>query len=340
MYQAVFDRAIMIIAIYFFRALLTTLLILVILNKLVVRDIVGLTKYFGNLKNIDDLKGYTTQREKRLFKKRDEIDTLVSEINNMGKDLRKEYETKLQAQKELVELNEALEKEIESRVQEIRVKDKQLSVQESYKVMNELAGHVAHELNNPLAIIKGYLEIVDMKIDSGDMKNVRNYFNKAFWALERVTKVSKSLTNLVTFDSKITGQKSNVADTIEEAAIFLESFLESVNIEFSFDTTNTDTIPTIRSKALGGQILVALTKDLVTKIKRTGFNPRLHLKAFIENGKLVAEFVGEGLELPEIYDQSFDFKTAMDESMSLWFAQNTLEQINAVLHYYSNQKCF
>ena len=75
----------------------------------------------------------------------------------MGKDLEKNMKRNFL---ERIELNEALEKEIESRVQEIRVKDKQLSVQESYKVMNELAGHVAHELNNPLAIIKGYLEIV------------------------------------------------------------------------------------------------------------------------------------------------------------------------------------
>ena len=36
-----------------------------------------------------------------------------------------------------------------------------------------------------------------------------------------------------------------MSDTIEEAAIFLELF-EPVNIEFSFDTTNTDILPTIK----------------------------------------------------------------------------------------------
>ena len=93
----------------------------------------------------------------------------------MQENLRAEYETKLETQHALEALNEKLEVEIDKRVEEIRIKDKQLSVQESYKTMNEIAGHVAHELNNPLAILKGYLEIVDAKLNAENYDNMDGY---------------------------------------------------------------------------------------------------------------------------------------------------------------------
>ena len=208
-----------------------------------------------------NLRSFLSLRSKSFFKSQDEIDLLISEVNTMQEKLKVEYNTKLEAQSELEILNEKLEGEIDKRVSEIRIKDKQLSVQESYKTMNEIAGHVAHELNNPLAILKGYLQIVDAKIESQDYTNVQKYFEKAINSLERVTKVSKSLTNLVNMDHNIQTSQVQLINVVEDLDIFLKTYLQGKNIRFSYDLGNAGNLNLYRSKAVSGQILVALTKD-------------------------------------------------------------------------------
>ena len=335
-YQSVFDRAIVVIGIYVLRAILTSILILVILNQLILKDIIGLTEYFSKAHEMVSLRRFLSLRSKYLFRSKDEIDLLISEVNTMQENLKVEYDTKLEAQSELESLNEKLEVEIDKRVSEIRIKDKQLSVQESYKTMNEIAGHVAHELNNPLAILKGYLEIVDAKMESEDYTNIKKYFEKAINSLERVTKVSKSLTNLVNMDQDIQTSDVQLSNVIEDLDIFLKTYLQGKNIKFSYDLGNAGNLNLYRSKAVSGQILVALTKDLVAKCSRDSFQASLLLKSEVKDGNLVVSYESEGLSLNKKHEQSFDFRTAMDESMGLWFAQNTLLQINAVLHYYSS----
>ena len=222
-HTAVIDRAVVVIGIYILRAILTSILILIILNQLILKDIIGLTEYFSRAHEMVNLRSFLSLRSKSFFKSQDEIDLLISEVNTMQENLKLEYNTKLEAQSELEILNEKLEVEIDKRVSEIRIKDKQLSVQESYKTMNEIAGHVAHELNNPLAILKGYLEIVDAKIESQDYTNIQKYFEKAINSLERVTKVSKSLTNLVNMDHNIETSQVQLINVVEDLDIFFEN---------------------------------------------------------------------------------------------------------------------
>ena len=87
-YSAVFNRALIVICFYFLRAMLTSLLILMILNELVLKDIIGLTQYFSNSHEIISLKSFKSLRRKVFFKSDDEIDLLVSEVNYMQEKLK------------------------------------------------------------------------------------------------------------------------------------------------------------------------------------------------------------------------------------------------------------
>ena len=150
--------------------------------------------------------------------------------------------------------------------------------------------------------------------------------------------MSKSLTNLVNLDQKRAQNNVLLKSVVEDLDIFLKTFLDGKNISFSYDLTNSANLQLKRSKAMSGQILVALTKDLVSKCVRDSYQASLLLKSEIDHNTLIVSYTAEGLSLDDEYEQSFDFRTAMDESMGLWFAQNTLKQIDAKLHYYSKNK--
>ena len=332
--KSVRDRAFVVIGIYLLRAVMTSILILIILNQLILKDILGLTNYFGNLHGVEELKNFVSERRKIIFNANDEIDTLIEEVNIMQNNLQHEYHKKLETQKKLEKLNQELEIEIEKRVEEIRHKDRQLAIQDRYKTMNEIAGHVAHELNNPLAIVKGYLEIIDSKLDTGDTAIIHDYFNKAFKALERVTKVSKSLMNLVSLDSSHQQEDSTFGMLIDDTSLFLTTYLESLNIKYSYNIDPDVESRVVKSKVLGAQIIIAITKDLISKCVIESDTAYLTLNVNLIEDTVTFTMEGDGISLIEGNEQAFDFQTAMDKSMGLWFAHNTLQQLKATVHYY------
>jgi len=88
--------------------------------------------------------------------------------------------------RELVDLNETLEKRVEKRTEALALSEKQIAQADKLASIGQLSSGVAHEINNPLGIILGYTQLLlrneaegtqqydDLKIIEKNVKSCKN----------------------------------------------------------------------------------------------------------------------------------------------------------------------
>lgn len=80
----------------------------------------------------------------------------------------------------------ALEAKVEERTAELRLTQSRLVQQEKLAVIGQLAGSLAHELNNPLQAIRSGLDLIVDELDSGNIDYVREDLGIIQEELERI----------------------------------------------------------------------------------------------------------------------------------------------------------
>ncbi|OGS45923.1 MAG: hypothetical protein A2539_05685 [Elusimicrobia bacterium RIFOXYD2_FULL_34_15] len=83
----------------------------------------------------------------------DEIEELSNSFNKMIKDLKKSKE-------DIIEYNRTLEQKVEERTKELKDSQEKLVQTTKMAAVGQLAGGVAHEINNPMGVILGFSQIV------------------------------------------------------------------------------------------------------------------------------------------------------------------------------------
>jgi two-component system NtrC family sensor kinase len=125
---------------------------------------------------------------------RDEIGALADEFNAMTRALTEREE-------EIGELNRGLERKVQERTAQLEEKNRQLLKAREELVRAEkladlgtLSAGVAHEINNPLAIIRGNAELLQMSLpaDGDDAEEVETI-------LEQTRRVERIVSGLLTF---------------------------------------------------------------------------------------------------------------------------------------------
>jgi len=122
---------------------------------------------------------------------RDEIGDLADRFNDMSRSL-------AERENSIIELNRNLEEKVQLRTSELEEKNR-LLVQtreellrvEKLAAIGELAAGVAHEINNPMAIIRGNVELLQLTIDE-DADN-REEVDTIFQQVKRVERIVSNL---------------------------------------------------------------------------------------------------------------------------------------------------
>jgi len=125
---------------------------------------------------------------------RDEIGDLAGRFNDMSRSL-------VEREDSIIELNRNLEEKVQLRTAELEEKNR-LLVQtreellrvEKLAAIGELAAGVAHEINNPMAIIRGNTELLQLSVpeDAGNREEVDTIF-------QQVKRVERIVSNLLKF---------------------------------------------------------------------------------------------------------------------------------------------
>ena len=128
------------------------------------------------------------------IKSRDEIGDLAGRFNDMSRSL-------MERENSIIELNRNLEQKVQLRTAELEEKNRQLvrTREELLRVeklaaIGELAAGVAHEINNPMAIIRGNTELLQLSVpeDAANREEVDTIF-------QQVKRVERIVSNLLKF---------------------------------------------------------------------------------------------------------------------------------------------
>jgi len=122
----------------------------------------------------------------------------------------------------------------------------------------EMAGEIAHELNNYLALVQGNLELLKMNLEAGNHEIIEDKLNSIQSGLEEMTKFTDGL--MMYSNPEINKELFNFNIFIENELFFLkpQSRFDSVNIICDLDP---DLPPVVADKSQLQQVLINLLNN-------------------------------------------------------------------------------
>lgn len=158
------------------------------------------------IKELDALARRVAAGERNVQSKidsRDEIGDLAERFNDMSRSL-------VEREHSIIELNRSLEQKVQERTAELEEKNR-LLVQtreellrvEKLAAIGELAAGVAHEINNPMAIIRGNTELLQLSVPEDDPS--REEVDTIFHNVKRVERIVSNLLKFARREQKELG---------------------------------------------------------------------------------------------------------------------------------------
>ena len=181
--------------------------------------------------------------------------------------------------------------------------EQQLRQSEKLSALGQLISGVAHELNNPLAVINGY---VDLILAHHELKDrTREDLKKVAQQSRRATKL---VGNFLTFARGRPAQRVevNLNEIVEGVAELRQFDLRSANVELSLDLTSG--LPTTHADPDQiQQVLMNLTTNAIQAMTRLPRPPRILLKTDRINGllRVLVEDNGPGVP-PDLETKIFE----------------------------------
>lgn len=153
----------------FIKTFLVSAFLFLSIQHLITKHLIHISSFVKNI-DIKSKQKLKLDRSNALFNNQDELDSLVASINKMRDNLAASYA-------ELEELNS------EQR--------RQLEYSSRMSSLGEMAGGIAHEINNPLTIIGTSSRMLKKNIELGEKsaEKISSYFEKIDKTTERITKI-------------------------------------------------------------------------------------------------------------------------------------------------------
>ncbi|MBY0313964.1 MAG: PAS domain S-box protein [Bdellovibrionales bacterium] len=213
-------------------------------------------------KKYEEITGYTADELKKLSrwdltptKYIDDENTHLESLRANGRygPYRKEYKNK-KGDLVPVELNGFIIKDFDGKagvwsiVEDITQKiaqEKELLYQKQFAAhhaklasIGELAAGVGHEINNPLSIVKGYLSVLEKKMEKGSVNQseVQAYLGKIDVATNRIARIVQGLRTFSRSDATEVSDFSPI-DAIEESFNMLNEIYEKDGIHLKFNNS-------------------------------------------------------------------------------------------------------
>ncbi len=226
-------------------------------------------------------------------------DVLLSSFNFQGENV-------FQATIRDITEKKNLEKSLEQQIKMTHHQSKLASI-------GQLASGVGHEINNPLAIVKGFLHAIEVDLSTNEYKNP-----KTFHMIKKINLASDRIANIVkglrTFSRSDADQVEifDMDEAIEESHNLLHEIYQNEGISFKRHKKNTHPLIVYGNKGRIGQVLMNLYSN--AKDATEGQDDRLIETTLVEkdgyaiwtisdNGKGIASDIRE-----RIFDPFFTTK--------------------------------
>jgi signal transduction histidine kinase/CheY-like chemotaxis protein len=226
---------------------------------------------------------------------RDEIGDLAKAFNRMTLNLR-------ESRQALERNNTELERKVEERTQELSDAHDQLVQAEKMSVVGQLVSGVAHELNNPLAGVLGYAQLLLRKQPDRDV-------GRSLKKIEREAERCKRIVqNLLVFARKhklrkeLTDVNAVIESTLELRAYHLE--VENVKVTKDLDPRLPRTMADMNQIQ---QVLMNIINNAQHAMAGSGRPPELTLRSRHEAGRILIDVQDSGAGIaPDNVKKVFD----------------------------------
>lgn len=163
---------------------------------------------------------------------------------------------------------------------DIHEMQQRLMVNEKMATVGEMTSGIAHEINNPLAVVVGELEIMDRLLVKGnlDPERLQKEISRAKGAVERIITIVKGLKGLARASDKDPFLPNNLSAMVKEAALICGDRLKkkSVTLEYSnvpenleFDCRSTEILQVLINLINNGNDAIENLPEKWIKIEAT-----------------------------------------------------------------------
>jgi C4-dicarboxylate-specific signal transduction histidine kinase len=191
-----------------------------------------------------------------------ELKDVVDALEVMQRNIERSYLELDVTEGRLRSLNASLEKEVQRRIQENE--RQQVMIQNSARLsaLGEMAGNIAHEINNPLTIIAGYIRIIRSHLDSPRLSPEKLAFfgKKAEETIERISGIVSGLLRLSRGDVKSEAEPHALNQIVDDVANLCRMNFLHQNIRFEVSIPDQPILAKIRPVEIG-QILINLINN-------------------------------------------------------------------------------
>lgn len=208
--------------------------------------------------------------------------------------------------------------------------------------IGEMAGGLAHEINNPLSIIQGYSSNIKLIIAKNDVdkEKITYYTEKINSTVMRISKIVKGLLNF-SRNTKTEKEVINSKELIDEVLGFCAEKARSMGIVLKLNVNGEVDVMTNRTQF--GQVLLNLLNNAFQAIEGTE-SPWVKLRVYTENNNYVVRVTDSGLGiddsvLEKIMQPFFTTKEiGVGTGLGLSISKNIVEGLDGELYYDKQSK--
>lgn len=223
-FDKILNRVLIIFITQFIKTLLVSFFIYLCIQQIITKHLVHISNHLKNftLNKTDDF----LQLERPEVHTPDELDTLVLSINEMRNKIDQSYLI-------LNHLNTELEEKVKTKTE--IVLDQRIKLEHAAKmtILGEMAGGIAHEINNPITVISATSRIIKRNFEKGitDPSAYEKYFDEIDKTIIRINKIITGL-RVVSRDGANEGfQEEKILDIFNDVIGLCGEKFKNHNVE-------------------------------------------------------------------------------------------------------------
>lgn len=275
----------------FLKTMLVSFFIYICIQRLITRHLIHISSFVKNM-NLNQLDNQLLLDRKK--NDGDELDILVDSVNEMREKLSKSIS-------ELNELNKELEEKVESKTLLVVQQNRRLEYSSRMSSLGEMAGGIAHEINNPIMIIKTASGLLRKFVESGEIesKKLFPYFEKIDKTVDRISKIIHGLLAL-SRDTTNEGYSSfELGEVITDVLALCSERFKVSDIEIRIDLNNEVFKTLIYGRRIQhSQVFLNLLHNAFDAVEHLG-ERWVSIRCEVANSNLVIKFTDSGLGIAE-----------------------------------------